>query len=70
MERIVDEDAEETHPSWLGDSVLSKESDRLTGLAVRLTTKAWSAVYLSLLLIVKMPEREDREAGAAVIEKI
>ena len=63
-------DEEGTHPSWLADSELLKDSDRFTGVAARLTTKAWSAASLSLLLIVKMPESEDKEDGDAVIEKL
>ena len=68
--KILALDEEGTHPSWLGDSELLKESERFTGVAVRLTTKVWSAVSLSLLLIVKVPESKDKEAGAAVIEKL
>jgi hypothetical protein len=36
--KILAVDEEETHPSWLADSELLKESDRFTGVAVRLTT--------------------------------
>ena len=39
-------------------------------MAVRLTTKVWSAVSLSLLLIVKVPESKDKEVGDVVIEKL
>ena len=68
--KILAVDEEETHPSWFGDSELLKESDRFTGEAARLTMKAWSAVSLSLLLIVKMPESKEEEVGDAVIEKL
>ena len=68
--KILALDEEGTHPSWLGDSELLKESDRFMGLVVRLITKTWSAASLSLLLIVNMPESKDKEAGDAVIEKL
>ena len=68
--KIVAVDEEGTHPSWVGDSELLKESDRFTGVVERLITKTWSAASLSLLLIVKMPESKDKEAGDAVIEKL
>ena len=68
--KIPAQDEEGTHPSWLGDSEPLKESDRFTGEAVKLTTKTWSAVSLSLLLIVKVPESKDKEVGDVVIEKL
>ena len=57
-------------PNWVGVVDPSNSSTAFCGVAVKLIAKAWSAVSLSLLFMVRVAESGVVVAGVVAIEKV